>query len=129
MNYALKATVGSSVDDAEAQVRAAVAENGLGVLTYVDMQATLLEKTGVDIGPHRILGACRPPLAADALAVDPDVGILLPCSVAIYGRGDRSTVVAQDPVTLIEMTDNPALLPIAVEAKKRMVAALELLQA
>lgn len=129
MDYVLRASVDASVDDAEAQVRVALTENGFGVLTYIDMQATLLEKTGVDVGPHRVLGACRPALAADALNVDPDVGILLPCNVAIYGTGDRSTVAAQDPVTLIEMTDNPSLLPVAVEAKKRMVATLESLRA
>ena len=124
MGYARKITLDEPIDRVEERVRQALSEQGFGVLTYIDMAATLKEKIGTEIPPYRVLGACRPPLAAQALQAEPDVGLLLPCNVAVYRDGDQTVVAALDPGTMVTLTGNERLQDVAAEAAERLDAAL-----
>ncbi len=84
------------------------------------MAATLRDKLGIEVAPYRILGACSPQLAAQALDAEPDIGLLLPCNVAVYEDGDGTVVSVLDPGTMVDLTDNAALEPIAKEARARL---------
>ena len=110
--------------EAVARTREALAEQGFGILTEIDVQATLRQKRGVEMEPYLILGACAPDLAQQALAVDRGVGVLLPCNVVVSQAGDRSTVQVLDPQTMVSMTGQPELQPMADEAGRRLDAAL-----
>jgi uncharacterized protein (DUF302 family) len=111
--------------DAVPRVREALQAQGFGVLTEIDVRATLREKLGVDHEDHVILGACNPPLAHRALQVDRQVGLLLPCNVVVRADGDGTLVEALDPQLLVTMAGNPALAPIADEAAQRLRTALD----
>lgn len=122
--YALSTTVMTDVATAAATTRAALADQGFGILTEVDLAATLREKIGADIPPHLILGACRPPLAHAAVTAEPSIGLLLPCNVVVRADGDRTVVEAMDPATMVQLTGNPALTAVADDARTRLVTAL-----
>lgn len=122
--YALSTTVAADVDTAAAMTRAALAEHGFGILTEIDLAATLRDKIGVDIPAHLILGACRPPLAHAAVSAEPSVGLLLPCNVVVRAEGDRTVVEAMDPDTMVELTGNASLADVAADARTRLLAAL-----
>lgn len=124
MGYAVRTTLNEPIDQVEERVRNALSEQGFGVLTYIDMAATLKEKIGVEIPPYRVLGACRPPLAAQALEAEADVGLLLPCNVAVYREGEQTVVAALDPATMVTLTGNERLQGVAAEAAERLDAAL-----
>jgi uncharacterized protein (DUF302 family) len=126
MSYALTTTVRSPFADTLAATRASLADQGFGILTEIDMQATLKAKLNVDIPPQVILGACRPPLAYAALASEPSAGLLLPCNVVIRAADDETTVVeALDPQVIVSLTQNDALSPVADEVGQRLSAALD----
>ena len=128
MSYALTITVCRPFVDALAATRASLADHGFGILTEIDMQATLKAKLDVDIPPQVIFGACRPPLAYAALQLEPSIGLLLPCNVVVRSLDDDWTVVeAIDPQTMVAMTGNDALAAVANEAGQRLAAALDTL--
>ena len=128
MSYALTATVHRSFADTLDATRAALAGEGFGVLTEIDIQATLKAKLDVDIPAQVILGACRPPLAHAALQAEPSAGLLLPCNVVVRYLDDQSTVVeALDPKVMVSLTENAALATVAEEAGRRLAAALDTL--
>ena len=128
MTYALTATVHRSFADTLGATRAALAGEGFGVLTEIDLQATLKVKLDVDIPAQVILGACRPPLAHAALQAEPSAGLLLPCNVVVRYLDDQSTVVeALDPKVMVSLTENAALATVAEEAGRRLAAALDAL--
>lgn len=110
------------------QVRAALKDQGFGVLTEIDVQATMREKLGEETGPYVILGACNPPLAHRALTTDPSIGLLLPCNVVVRGNEGGTVVEALDPAVMVELTGDERLGPVATEAKARLTAALNALQ-
>lgn len=111
--------------EAVERVKAALKEQGFGILTEIDVKKTLKEKRGVDFRPYIILGACNPPLAHQALTREPDIGLLLPCNVVVYEAGDGESIVeALDPEAVLAIADNPALQPIAHEARERLMQAL-----
>lgn len=110
--------------ETEDRLRAALAEEGFGILTEIDVAATLKEKLGVEWNPYRILGACNPQLAHRALETEVDIGLLLPCNVTIYRQGDATAVRVMEPGIMAELTGNPELEPIAVEARRRLERAL-----
>ena len=112
------------------RVREALAEQGFGVLTEIDMTATMKQKRGTDIEDFVILGACNPELAHRALDIDRRVGVLLPCNVAVRASTDNTGTMVQlmNPQLLAAVTDNPDLAPIAEEADRRMSAVLNTLQ-
>ncbi|GAA2109247.1 DUF302 domain-containing protein [Microlunatus panaciterrae] len=126
MGYALTTTVNQPYDPTVTRVRAALAEQGFGVLTEIDIRATLRDKLDVEVPPQVILGACRPPLAHAALQAEPSIGLLLPCNVVVRALDDTTTIVeAVDPQVMVAMTDNPALQAVADEATSRLTAALD----
>ena len=109
MTYALSTRVGTPYDETVQAVREALGEQGFGVLTEIDVQATLKKKLDVDVPAQVILGACRPPLAHAALQAEPSIGLLLPCNVVVYERdANSSTVAAMAPLPAIFSA--PALL-------------------
>ncbi len=110
------------------RVEAALRAEGFGVLTEIDVQATMKSRLGVDVAPHLILGACNPGLAHRALEVDPSVGALLPCNVVLRDHRGETVVEAMDPLAVLGIVDDPAIHPIAAEAGERLrrvIAALE----
>lgn len=122
-SYTLSATVALPYDDAVAATRAALADQGFGVLTEIDVAATLKTKLDVDLTPQVILGACSPPLAYAALQVDPSVAAMLPCNVVVRSAGDGTCVVeAFDPAVMTRIA--PGLEQVASEAGLRLTAAL-----
>lgn len=125
MTYALRTTVNHPYAAVVDQVRAALADQGLGVLTEIDLQATMKAKLDADIAPQVVLGACRPPLALAALQAEPSIGLLLPCNVVVRALDDDSTAVeAVDPQVMVAMTDNPELQAVSDDATTRLRAAL-----
>lgn len=105
-------------------VREALAAQGFGVLTEIDVRATLKAKLGHDMEDYLILGACNPPLAHRAIEADRAIGLLLPCNVVVRREGDHTLVQALDPNTMVTLTGLPALEPVAQEAAARLDAAL-----
>jgi uncharacterized protein (DUF302 family) len=125
MSYALTTTVHRPFDETLTATRDALSGQGFGVLTEIDLRATLKAKLDVDVPAQTILGACRPPLAHAALEAEPSVGLLLPCNVVVRDLGDGSTLVeALDPAVMVTLTGNPALGTVADEAGRRLAAAL-----
>jgi N-acetylglucosamine malate deacetylase 2 len=122
----LSAPFASTVD----RVRAALKDQGFGVLTEIDVQATLREKLGVQMEDYLILGACNPPLVHRALDVDRDIGLLLPCNVLVRADGPDVTLVqALDPQVMVQVAGEPELKDVADEAATRLRAALDALAA
>ena len=115
-------------------VTASLAEQGFGVLTTIDVRATLKTKLGVEVEDYVILGACNPPLAHRALSADPQIGLLLPCNVTVRHVGGRSLVQAVDPAQLLQMTGtpdtdvSPELAAVAKDASARLGAAIDALR-
>jgi uncharacterized protein (DUF302 family) len=105
-------------------VREALAAQGFGVLTEIDVTATLKAKLGHDMEDHLILGACNPPLAHRAIEADRVIGLLLPCNVVVRREDDHTIVQFLDPNTMVALTGLPALQPVAQEAAARLDAAL-----
>ena len=125
MRYGIGTTLDASPAEAEEKVRAALAEEGFGVLTEIDVKATMKVKLDVDFAPYKILGACNPPLAHRALQADQDIGLLLPCNVVVYESGDKTVVAAMEPALMAQMSDSPELAEIAAEARERLVRVIE----
>jgi len=123
--YGIVTTVDLSPAEAEEKVRAALAEEGFGILTEIDVAATMKAKLGIDFGPYRILGACNPALANRALEADRDIGLLLPCNVVVYAAGDRTVVAAMEPGLMTQMSSGEGLDEIAAEARERLVRVID----
>jgi len=110
-----------SYEEAIERATAALKEQGFGVLTEIDVKATLKEKLNVDFKKYKILGACNPPLAYRALTTAPEVGLLLPCNVIVYeDEAGGAVVTLTDPMSMVAFLDNPALQPVAEEARRRL---------
>ena len=125
MSYALSTTVRRPFAEALDATRSALSEQGFGVLTEIDLSATLKEKLDADIAPQVMLGACRPPLAHAALEAEPSIGLLLPCNVVVRAIDDDSTLVeAMDPEIMVTLTGNANLSDVAADARERLTAAL-----
>ncbi|MBW8801135.1 MAG: DUF302 domain-containing protein [Streptomyces sp.] len=125
MEYGTGIRLHTGFDDAVARVRDALKDQGFGVLTEIDVQATLKEKLGEDMESYLILGACNPPLAHRALGVDRRIGLLLPCNVVVRADDDTTIVEALDPQIMVGLTGRPELAPVADEAATRLTAALD----
>lgn len=125
MQYAMTTAVDAPFAETLAATREALADQGFGVLTEIDLAATLKAKVDADIEPHVILGACRPQLAEQAVAREASIGLLLPCNVVVRADRDQRTVVeALDPDTMVGVTENEQLQDVAREARTRLDAAL-----
>ncbi len=123
--YTLSGTTSLSFADAVARVRETLQEEGFGVLTEIDVQATLRAKLGEETEPYLILGACNPPYAHRALELEPELGTLLPCNVCVYERDGATHVSAVDPVAMLGVVGNPELDPIAQEIRGKVERAVE----
>jgi uncharacterized protein (DUF302 family) len=125
MNYSFGKTVASTHDEALARVTEALAKEGFGVLTDIDVAATLKRKLGLDVPPYRILGACNPQFAHSALQVEPQIGALLPCNVVVRDDADGHTrVEVMDPVAVMSLVERAEVAPIAAEVRQRLERAL-----
>jgi uncharacterized protein (DUF302 family) len=129
MDYGI--TIRTAIPYAEAvpRVREALKAQGFGVLTEIDVRATLRDKLGQEIEDYLILGACNPPLAHRALDADRKIGLLLPCNVVVRTAGGQTIIEALNPQIMAEVADQPSLRPVADEATTRIRAALDSLQA
>ena len=113
-------------DDAIAHVTHALKEEGFGVLTEIDVQATLKKKLDVDFRPYRILGACNPHFAHQALQAEDKIGTMLPCNVIVQQTGDgRTEVAAVDPIASMQAVENDALGGIATEVRDRLRSVID----
>lgn len=127
--YSFSVNVNKSFDDAIEQVTAALKDEGFGVLTDIDFAGTIKKKLDIDRPAYRILGACNPPLANQAVNADVNAGVLLPCNVVVRDNQDGScAVVFMDPMAVINLSDNEDVAKVAHEANdrlQRVKAALE----
>ena len=124
--YTLTGTTTLAFTEAVARVRETLKDEGFGVLTEIDVQATLKDKLGADVPPYLILGACNPPYAHRALALDPELGTLLPCNVVVYEQEDGTTRVSGvDPVAMLGIVARTDLEPIADEIQEKVERALQ----
>jgi uncharacterized protein (DUF302 family) len=123
--YCTSFTTDRPFDTAIADVRVALGAEGFGVLTEIDVRATMKAKLAVEVPAQVILGACNPQLAHRALAVEPSLGTLLPCNVVVRNDGGRTVVEAIDPMILVSATGNGQLEPIAREVSAKLRAALD----
>ncbi|MHB8798033.1 MAG: DUF302 domain-containing protein [Thermoanaerobaculia bacterium] len=117
---ALQTTTPLSFADAVARAREALAKEGFGVLTEIDVQATLKKKLDVDREPYLILGACHPPSAHKALSAVPEVGVLLPCNVTVSVEGGTTVVRAMDPAGVMGILGSPALAEVGADIGARL---------
>ena len=127
--YGLKRTVNLTPDEADKKVREELHKEGFGVLTEIDVKATLKQKLGVDFRPYRILGACNPQLAHQALSAETDIGLLLPCNVVVYeGEEEETSVVGiLDPVVQLGVTGRDDINHLADEVRTRLSRVLDAL--
>ena len=119
----------ASYDQALARVPEALKSEGFGVLTEIDVQSTLKQKLGVDFRRYKILGACNPPLAHEALQAELEIGLMLPCNVVVYeGDDGKAVVLAIDPTTTLATAGNPKLEELAKAVKEKLTRAMEKLE-
>jgi uncharacterized protein (DUF302 family) len=126
MSYYIAKTVAQPFDDVVSEVIELLRAEGFGVLTDVDIRAALMAKIGAEMSRYRILGACNPSLAHEALKMEDKLGVLLPCNVIVHEKADRRVEVASvDPVDVMERTANPALARIALEVRGRLARVVD----
>ena len=118
--YAFGKKVNMGFDQAVAAVTQALAKEGFGVLTEIDVQATLKKKLGIERAPYRILGACNPQFAAQALEAEPQIGALLPCNVVVREDGGKTIVEFMDPDAVLQLVQRPEIGKIAAEVRSRL---------
>ncbi len=126
--YSFGTRLAGTVADLRPSVEAALKTEGFGVLTEIDVAATMKAKLGVDVPPYVILGACNPPLAHRAITAEPSIGTLLPCNVILRTDGDATVIEAMDPAAAMALSDSTELAAVAAEVRgrlERVIAALE----
>jgi uncharacterized protein (DUF302 family) len=128
MDYGITIRTSAPFAQAVARIREALKAQGFGVLTEIDVQATLRDRLGEEMEEYLILGACNPPLAHRALSADRRIGLLLPCNVVIRTEAGQTVIEALDPQAMVAVTGEPSLQPVADEAASRLRAALDSLQ-
>lgn len=129
MMYGFSTSLNDSFDNAVVRVTKALKDQGFGILTEIDVKATLKAKLDIDRRPYTILGACNPPLAHQALEADPDIGLLLPCNVVVRQEDDDSITVAfMDPATVLALVDKPGIADLATEVLGNLRRVQEALQ-
>jgi uncharacterized protein (DUF302 family) len=125
LSYYIERTVDLTFDEAIERVTETLREEGFGILTEIDVRATMKRKLDVDFRPYRILGACNPPFAHRALEAEDKIGTMLPCNVIVQERDGRVEVAAIDPVASMQAVDNPGLGELAEQVRDRLRAAVE----
>lgn len=129
--YGIGVTVDMPFEVAVERVREELSREGFGILTTIDVKATLKKKIDVDFRPYVILGACNPPLAHRALSAELEIGLLLPCNVVVYATDEpgRTVVAAMDPEEALQLAGTPGIEELASEVKRRLQTALNRLEA
>lgn len=123
-SYGMSKEVDLAFQEAVEKITALLKEQGFGVLTTIDVKATMKEKLGVEREPYVILGACNPQLAHRALSIETDIGLLLPCNVVVYEKNGHTTVAVLDPEAALNVAGNEGLKDVASEARERLERAL-----
>jgi uncharacterized protein (DUF302 family) len=119
--YGFNVTLTDTFDNTIKRVTDALKTEGFGVLTDIDVQATMKARLNVDGAPYRILGACNPPLAHQAIIADPNIGLLLPCNVVVREQPDKKINVGfMDPIAVLKLTDDPAITNMAKEVRGKL---------
>ena len=118
--YVFGKTVGLAFDDAIRRVTEELAKEGFGVLTEIDVKATLKKKLGIDVAPYRILGACNPQFAHKAIEFEPQIGALLPCNVVVREDKGKTRIDVMDPQSVLRLVERPEIEGIATEVRKRL---------
>jgi len=124
-SYKLTATTELPFEQAVARAREELTHEGFGVLSEIDVQATLEKKLGIQREPYLILGACNPPLAHRALEAEPEIGVLLPCNVIVYERQGHTHIAAVDAERMLSIVDNDELAATASDVRQRLAAVVE----
>ncbi len=124
MSYSYTSSTDLGFDEVVTRVKEAFKEQGFGVLTEIDIQATLEEKLGVDTDPYLIIGACNPGFASQALAAEPGVGVFLPCNVVVRRAGGRTLIEAMDPRVMGQFFSAPGLGELIDQVAPRVEAAV-----
>jgi len=128
-NYGFGVTVPGSFDEVIEKTTAALATEGFGVLTTIDVKATLKKKLDKDLRPYTILGACNPVLASQAIEAEPDIGLLLPCNVLVREEADGTvTVNFMDPKAVLGLVDRDDIVPLATEVRGKLEKVAEQLK-
>jgi uncharacterized protein (DUF302 family) len=126
MSYHFTTTLSTSFDDAISRVTEALKKEGFGVLTEIDVKETLKKKLGVEFRPYKILGACNPPFAYQALLAEDKIGLMLPCNVIVQELAPgKVEVAAVDPIASMRAVDNPKLADIAKEIQAKLKAVID----
>ena len=121
MSYYISKTIDGPFDAAVEKVKAELKKEGFGVLTEIDVRKTLKDKLGIDFRNYRILGACNPPSAYEALQAEDKIGLMLPCNLIVQDlEGGRVEAAAIDPVASMASVGNPALEPVGLEVRARL---------
>ena len=127
--FGIRKALRATYDEALARVPEALKAEGFGVLTEIDVQSTLKQKLGVDFRRYKILGACNPPLAHEALQAELEIGLMLPCNVVVYeGDDGKAVVLAIDPTKTLATMGNPKLEELAEAVKEKLTRAMEKLE-
>ncbi len=120
--YSFSTRLTGNINEIETKLVDALKEEGFGILTEIDVQATLKNKLGLEKRPYKILGACNPPLANQAIDAEPDIGLLLPCNVVIREEEDGSIVIAfMDPEAVLNLVDRDDVADLAKEVRSRLL--------
>ena len=127
--YTFGTRVDAPIGDVRETVTAALKTEGFGILTEIDMAATLRAKLGVERDPYLILGACNPPFAHQAVTFDPSIGALLPCNIVIRVDGDAVVLEVMDPKAVLGLVGDTAMDEVAAEVRARLVRAVEAVEA
>ncbi len=123
--YALTGETELGFEQAVARVRKELETEGFGVLTEIDVRATMRKKLGIEVEPYLILGACNPTFAHQALELEAELGVLLPCNVVVYERGEQTIVSAIDAERMLSIVDNSELASVAAEIRSRLARVVE----
>ena len=127
--FGIRKALRATYDEALARVPEALKAEGFGVLTEIDVQSTLKQKLGVDFRRYKILGACNPPLAHEALQAELEIGLMLPCNVVVYeGDDGKAVVLAIDPTKTLVISGNPKLEELAEAVREKLSRAIEKLE-